>query len=275
MNTTHKTKSDTEDLKKRLKIKINEHKMLTNTLNEAFKRDDVSASTLNRIKMAIEDSLNDIALLREEIENGYVCKTYEKSSFFDKIKKNEKKKDELSIKVLSGMNFKYDSKRPYGIKSFDEVVKDEAGNGHEVRHTTSVESVNTDSILFCNRFLCDLNAIGIPETMVKWVLPYKSSEYNTLNRTSNFVEVQIYDFVDNDGVPVLAKLNAYDGRKFTIEIKHLDPTGIIVYKEKYNGCYLDGEFLRDSLRYADSEPASITFKIYYDGVSYEASCQKR
>lgn len=262
-------------LKSNLEVKLNEHKMLINTLHEAFRRGDSSASTLNSIKKAMDDTINDIALLREEIENGCVYRTYEKSSFFDKIKKNEEKKDELPIKALSGMKFKYDSKRPYGIKSFDEIVKDEAGNEHEVRHTTSVENVNTDNILFCNRFLCDLNVIGIPETMVKWVLPYKSGDYTTLNRTNNYVEVQIYDFIDNNGVPVLAKLNAYDGRKFTIEINHLDPTGIIVYKEKYNGCYLDGEFLRDSLRYADSEPASITFKIYYDGVSYEASCQKR
>jgi hypothetical protein len=71
-------------------------------------------------------------------------------------------------------------------------------------------------------------------------------------------------------VPVLAKLNAYDGRKFTAEIEHLDPAGATVYIEKYNGCYLDSEIVRDSLRYASSEPSTIILRIYYDGVSYEA-----
>lgn len=268
MERRHRRQSEIADLNKRLEMKINEHKMLTSTLHEAFRRNDSSASTLNSIKKAIEDTLNDIALLREEIENGYVYTTYKKSSFFDSIKKGgEKKEEKAAIKYISGHEPKYSYKKPYGVKSFDELGF--AIDDKELVNLT--EKMNVDNILLSNRFLFDLSAIDIPATMVKWVCPYHSSD-DSSNRTDSYIAVQIYDFVDDEGVPVLAKLNAYDGRKFTVELKHLNPTGGIVYKEKYNGCYLDSEIVRDSLTYANSDPSTITLKIYYDGVSYEASC---
>ena len=172
------------------------------------------------------------------------------------------------MKYLSGSEPKYNYRKPYKIKSFDEIgfVKD----NKELVNLT--EKMNVDNILLSNRFLFDLSVIGIPPTMVKWVCPYSSSEIS-LNRSDNFIEVQIYDFVDEDGVPVLAKLSAYDGRKFTAELKHLSPTGSTVYTEKYNGCYLDSGIIRDSLTYANSDPSTITLRIFYDGVSYEASCK--
>ena len=169
-----------------------------------------------------------------------------------------KKEEKATIKHISGCEPKYNYEKPYKIKSFDELgfAKDDK----ELVNLT--EKMNVDNILLSNRFLFDLSVIGIPSTMVKWVLP--------ANHPNNVIEVQIYDFVDENGVPVLAKLNAYDGRKFTAEIEHLDPAGATVYIEKYNGCYLDSEIVRDSLRYASSEPSTIILRIYYDGVSYEA-----
>ena len=124
--------------------------------------------------------------------------------------------------------------------------------------------LNVDNILFCNRFIFDLSAIGVPETMVRRVTVYNSED--------RAIDVEIYDFVDEYGVPVLAKLSTYDNRKFTSEIKHLNPVGAVVYTEKYNGCYLDKIITRDSLRYSDSEPSAIIIRIHYDGVSYEAEC---
>lgn len=249
MEIKKRNKSAKQDTNKRLEMKINEYKMLTNTLHEAFRKDDVTASTLKSIKRAIEDTLNDIALLREELENEEVYATYEKSSFFDKIKKDEgKKEDELPIKVLSGCKNKYDFENEYP----------------KVERTKICDMPNPDNILFDNRFLCDLNVIGVPETMVKWV--------GVIPKPDAHLEVQIYDFVDGNGVPVLAKLSAYDRRKFTLEIKHLDPTGCVVYKEKYNGCFLDDEIWRGALNYESAEPSVITLKIRYDGVSYETGC---
>jgi hypothetical protein len=109
----------------------------------------------------------------------------------------------------------------------------------------------------------DLKTIGIPETMVKWV-------HSDVFNGDNIIEAQIYDFISESGEPVLSVLSRHIGAKFTAEIKHLDPTGVVVYKEKYNGCKIE-KIYRDSLRYGESEPSGILLIIHYDGVSYEAS----
>ena len=252
--------NELENLKKRLEMKINEHKMLTNTLHEAFKREGTSEETLNSIKSAIDSTVSEINILREEINNGGVTyatyNTYRKISFFDKIGKKEKE----PIKALSGCEPKYNRNKPYVVKSFDEIVK-QADKEYEVKHTSITNDVDVDSILFTNRFLCDLSVIGVPETMVKWVCQHGGSD--------KWVEVQIYDFVDDNGTPVLSKLNYQDKRKFTFEIRHLDPTGCVVYIEKYNGCLVD-EIFREALTYEKCEPSVIMLRIHYDGVSYEA-----
>ena len=239
---------ENNDLKKRLEMKINEHKMLTNTLYEALEKKGSSVDTLNNIKSAIDSTLNEINILKEEMNNGGVTyatyNAYKKVSFFDKIGKKE------PIKVLSGCEPKYNYKHPYDDKEY------------EIKHTSITDAINTDSILFCNRFLFDLSVIGIPETMVKSVYVSTNPE--------NVIEVQIYDFITAHGTPIMGELAAYNGRKFTCEIEHLDATGMVVYKEKYNGCYLDTNINRDSLCYERSEPATIMIKIRFDGVSYEA-----
>ena len=266
MERRHRRNCSLTDLDKRLKMKINEHKMLTNTLHETFRNPNSSESTLNSIKRAIDETLNEIASLREQV-NG--ATTYK--SIFDRIDK----KDEPPVKVLSGTEPRYNYKRQYKVKSFNDIKKSEDEISEILQKriddgTLSTEPIslgkkmNVDNILFSNRFLFDLSVIGVPATMVKrlWVC----------NDQNNFIEVEIYDFVDEDGTPILAKLTAYDGRKFTSEIKHLSPIGSVVYKEKYNGCYLDSTIRRDALTYSESEASTITLRIYYDGVSYEAGC---
>ena len=251
------------NLDKRLKMKINEHKMLTNTLHEAFRNPNSTESTLNSIKKAIDETLNEIALLRDESSGTAISR-----SIFDRIDK----KKEQAIGVLSGYEPKYSYKKQHKVKSFDDIKKPEdeineilqkrIDNGDLSAEPINLgEKMNVDNILLCNRFLFDVSVLGIPVTMIKWV--------NVVNDPQRFIEFEIYDFVDEEGVPILAKLNNYDSRKFVAEIKHLNPAGGVVYKEKFNGCYLDPSIRRDSLRYSDSEPSTIMLKIYYDGVSYE------
>ena len=237
------------DLDKRLEMKINEHKMLMNTLHEAFRKPNSTEYTLNTIKSAINDTLEEIADLRGQInsENKF------NESLFDGIKKKEETPTkENKTKVNDTASF------------FDKIQKKEK-ELEDKKPTLNLSSeMHVDNILFCNRFLFDIGFLGIPQTMIQWV--------NVNNDPQRTIEFAIYDFVDEDGVPVLAKLDAYDGRKFVAEIKHLNPVGEVVYKEKFNGCYLDLSIKRDSLRYADSEPSQIILKLYYDGVSYETGC---
>lgn len=237
------------DLDKRLEMKINEHKMLMNTLHEAFRKPNSTEYTLNTIKSAINDTLEEIADLRGQInsENKF------NESLFDGIKKKEETPaKENKMKVHDTASF------------FDRIQKKEK-ELEEKKPTLNLSSeMHVDNILFCNRFLFDIGFLGIPQTMIQWV--------DVNNDPQRTIEFAIYDFVDEDGVPVLAKLAAYDGRKFVVELKHLNPVGEVVYKEKFNGCYLDLSIKRDSLRYADSEPSQIILKLYYDGVSYETGC---
>lgn len=237
------------DLDKRLEMKINEHKMLMNTLHEAFRKPNSTEYTLNTIKSAINDTLEEIADLRGQInsENKF------NESLFDGIKKKEETPaKENKMKVHDTASF------------FDRIQKKEK-ELEEKKPTLNLSSeMHVDNILFCNRFLFDIGFLGIPQTMIQWV--------DVNNDPQRTIEFAIYDFVDEDGVPVLAKLAAYDGRKFVAELKHLNPVGEVVYKEKFNGCYLDLSIKRDSLRYADSEPSQIILKLYYDGVSYETGC---
>ena len=278
-----------ESLKSNLEVKLNEHKMLMGTFHEALKRGSSSDYTLKMIQSAMDDTLNDITSIKEKIDElGNIYwhyadndKVEKPNNIFDSIKK-ENKEDvapktrlEMAKEKCTSANreSKYDWKHTY----LDEIRKNDDGTfsrivemnptykkgvPEKIQYNNIGELLNVDNILFCNRFLLDLNIIGVPETMVKWV--------TVANTEDNMIDVEIYDFVDEDGIPVLAKLSAYDGRKFTAEIKHLDPIGVVVYKEKYNGCYLDSNISRDSLRYSDSEPSTIIIRIHYDGVSYEA-----
>ena len=70
MERRHRRSYGLTDLDKRLEMKINEHKMLMNTLHEAFRRPSATEYTLNTIKSAISDTLEEIADLREEINGG-------------------------------------------------------------------------------------------------------------------------------------------------------------------------------------------------------------
>jgi hypothetical protein len=81
----HCRKSNISNVKKRLEMKINQHKMLMNTLHEAFRRPSATEYTLNTIKSAINDTLEEIADLRGQInsENKF------NESLFDGIKKKE------------------------------------------------------------------------------------------------------------------------------------------------------------------------------------------
>jgi hypothetical protein len=277
-----------EKLLKALETKLNEQKMLTETLYEAFEKGS-SEATLANIEDAIKDTVRSVMEIKKEIEEidslnvEYKRYSDKPSNIFDSIKK-EGKEDvapktrlEMAKEKCASANreSKYDWKHTY----LDEIRKNDDATfsriiemdppykndvPEKIQYNDIGELLNVDHILFCNRFLLDLKTIGIPETMVKWV-------HSDVFNGDNIIEAQIYDFVNEDGEPVLSILSKYIGTKFTAEIKHLNPIGTVIYKEKYNGCKIE-KIIRDSLRYDESEPSGILLRIHYDGVSYEAGC---
>lgn len=232
-------------------MKVNEQKMLMNTLSEACRKDNISEKNISYIKTAINDTIDDISFIKAQID-----KLNANVNIFDNINKPG---------VAKEVKIKEEKKPSYKIQSFDDINKfaeSKDNNTPDILFNTKNDIMGFNNILFDNRFLMDLSVIGIPATMVKslWVC----------NHPDNFIEVNIYDFVDEEGTPILSVLSNYNGRKFTCEIEHLDPIGKIVYREKFNGCYLDNEIRRGGLEYGRNEPTVFSIRIYYDGVSYEA-----
>lgn len=213
-----------------------------NTLAEACRKENVSETNLSYIQSAINDTIDDIAFIKSQMD-----KINANVNIFDAIRKENAAKE---VKI-------YPTKpNAYRIPSFDDITK--CAEMEEKKQIV----LPHENILYDNRFLFDLSVIGVPQTMVKgvWVS----------NAPENVIEVQIYDFVDEEGTPILGVLSNYNGRKFTCEIEHLDAAGRVVYREKFNGCYLDSEIRRGGLTYERSEPSQIDLRIHYDGVSYEA-----
>ena len=57
-------------VEKRLEMKINEHKMLMNTLHEMFRKNNVPGKTLDMMKAEINETLKEIEELRKEGYNN-------------------------------------------------------------------------------------------------------------------------------------------------------------------------------------------------------------
>jgi hypothetical protein len=257
--------SSLSDAERRLKMKINEHKMLINSLHDLFNRENSSSRSIANLKSMIDSTINEIEVIRKEIEG-------------DNDEKNNEIFRNSGINIFDNIKKKQEYKKPEryfgngGIcqdHSFFEDIRKKDKEVEEKKNSGTMydlgNSLNVDNIVLCNRFLLDMSVIGIPETMVKKVL-------NERVNGNRCLYVDIYDFVTDSGVPVMQNLSmTSENRKFTLEIKHLDASGKIMYKEKFNGCRLDtDEIYTTALRYDESEPTVITLRILYDGVSYEA-----
>lgn len=248
------------DLEKMLETKINQHKMLSDTLHEVVRKAESSPYTLNRIKSEIDSTLGEIEGLRKRIAS-YVGNT----NVFDSIKKEYEEQKKKAVNIFDSIK----KEEPEKIEKVEYTKYSNADSNkkYEVKHTVTnyVGDVkNYDDVTFCNRFVAEVDALAIPTIMVKWI--------GFSNMRDRYLTFCIYDFIAADGEPIISKLVNDDGRKFTFEILHLDPTGVTIYKERYVGCYLDkDEITRDSLRYEDNDVNTIMFKLHFDGVSYEAT----
>jgi hypothetical protein len=65
-------------------------------------------------------------------------------------------------------------------------------------------------------------------------------------------------------------VNNADALPFKISIDHLDPTGKLLYTERYHGCRIKEAF-RSDLSYESDDISTIDMLITYSDVSYETS----
>ena len=227
-------------VEKRLEMKINEHKMLMNTLHEMFRKNNVPGKTLDMMKAEINETLKEIEELRKESTQESKASTV---SMFDGIKKN------------SGCCGSSTCTCHHNYDLYDNTKKD--------RQDNTVVNVSNHDILFSSDFVVDLGDINVPSNMVQSV--------HFLDKGK--IEVSINDFmvtVYGRRYPILSVIEGNIGRKFTMTITHVNYNGSVVYKEKYVGCEITN-YLRSSFERANSEPSQIMLQINFDGVSYETA----
>jgi hypothetical protein len=292
------------DLKSSLKTRMAEFEMLNKTLIESIEKGS-SEVTLDAIKDAIKDAEENIKVLRDWIEEKTNkdeetnkvqyslyneikkptlprsvkverCKNLSeiknnldklenelkdlketKDSFFDNIKKDtdSKKLDKVIKKDLSSDYKPYDS--PYNHLNYEDMYS-------ETCKKLPVCSPY-ENVIQCNRFLVRFGTpLDIPEYYVR-----------SVDFKSKHLVISIFNFIKDDEHPIIAELLAkkFNGdmtSEFSISIDYLDPTGVILYTERYHHCHLlDVE--RDSVDYTRDDFNRILLTVSYSDVTYETS----
>lgn len=219
-----------------LKTKINQHSMLSNTFYDLINRgsDD---SVISKIKDELDNTLREIKSLRTNLNIIDNSKT--EYSFYDTIKKeNANEGDSVFEKVEK------ETPKPEDVKK--------TGFG-EYRDVT-----------FSNRFLVDLSELGIKN---EWFV--KSVDFGDKNELSKRTEISVtvYDHLVNIGPDkyTLGEILNDAPNDFSFKISYLDPTGCVIYDEKYLNCRVESIF-RSSLDYSFNEPVVYRINMTYDSI---------
>lgn len=282
-------RKDPKYLKSLLWTRINQQKMLNNTLCEMMSKNS-SKKSIEMIREDIDEivkEINEINYDISRIEQKDEDITY---SFYDNVEKNrcpnamtekaceEDKKSkgfyDSIVKQSKAVQFVEDEYKKEGKPTirynYESIYKKNESDANYKDDLTKefVEDLrNTaDSRLQANRFLVDLkDPLNIPEIMVKSV---------AFDPQENRVSVCIYDFVtDINGqkYPILQVLK-YAPNSFNFVIKHLEADGKVLYTERYSRCHLM-EIYRDPIDYASDDFSKMQLFISYQNVEYETSKQ--
>jgi len=280
-------RKDPKYLKSLLWTRINQQKMLNNTLCEMMSKNS-SKKSIEMIREDIDEVVKEINRINYDISrigqkdedviysfyddannNKYVnsmtekaCEEDKKSKgFYDSIVKQGKAvqfvEDEYKKEGKPTIRYNYESiykKNESDANYNDDLTKEFV---EDLRNTA-------DSRLQANRFLVDLkDPLSIPEIMVKSV---------AFDPQEKRVSVCIYDFVtDFNGqkYPILQVLK-YAPNSFNFVIKHLEADGKVLYTERYSRCHLM-EIYRDPIDYASDDFSKMQLFISYQNVEYETS----
>jgi len=280
-------RKDPKYLKSLLWTRINQQKMLNNTLCEMMSKNS-SKKSIEMIKEDIDEILKEINEINYDISRIGQKDEGVTYSFYDDVKKDkcvnamaekaceEDKKSKGFYDSIVKQNKAVQFKETEGIKNseaptkynYENIYKENESDANYKDDLTKefVEDLrNTaDSRLQANRFLVDLkDPLNIPEIMVKSV---------AFDPQEKRVSVCIYDFVtDINGqkYPILQVLK-YAPNSFNFIIKHLEADGKVLYTERYSRCHLM-EIYRDPIDYASDDFSKIQLFISYQNVEYETS----
>ena len=285
---------DNKYLNNLLWTRINQYKMLNNTLTEMIRRDG-SEDLINNMKKEIHETLNEIEAIKNDLKDSkegkvvythYEPKKPDKRGFYDSIVKQtkaveldlaEEKKNPLNYNDLySGIVLPKKEKKNdsdcFARAEEEEERKKLSRMRKEVKKTTNsvsnkyLDEINKtiDSRVLGNRFLLHLNeTLEIPEIMVKSV---------SFDPSSKQLSICIYDFVKeiNGKKYPLLELLKFAPSSFNFNLQHLDAVGKVIYTEKYLGGHIE-QIFRDPIDYSMSEFLTIQMFVTYKDVSYDAT----
>ena len=285
-------RKDLEYLKSLLWTRINQQKMLNNTLCEMMSKNS-SRKSIEMIKEDLDEIIEEISNINYDIAKIGKKDEEVTYSFYDNVEKNkcletmkekaceEDKKSkgfyDSIVKQNKAVQFKEaedikngEAPTKYNYENIYKKVETKYNNNFKVNQDDLTKEFvedlrNTaDSRLQANRFLVDLkDPLSIPEIMVKSI---------AFDPNENRVSVCIYDFVtDFNGqkYPILQVLK-YAPNSFNFTVKHLEADGKVMYTERYSRCHLM-EIYRDPIDYASDDFSKIQLFISYQNVEYEAS----
>lgn len=279
---------DTERLKALLNIRVNEQKMLNNTLCDLLTKNS-SKEVLESIREEICTVEADIANISNELD-----KLEEKDvtySYYDKgldetnpITSNIDNMMKRDI-ALEKERFLYDTitkqqKAAEFIENenskgnlYDGITKKMKCDRSEPKKCESSQNgimaefrSKVASTLNSNKFLVHIgNGLSIPEVMVKSV---------SFAPSINTVYLCIYDFITTKSGQEMPIMRVLDGLKgvyrFNFSIEHLDASLKSIYVEEYDDCFIKS-IDRDSLDYSEDSSSTIQICISYGTVTYETS----
>ena len=267
-------RKDPEYLRSLLWTRINQQKMLNNTLCEMMTRNS-NKKSVDMIKQELNEIMEEISKINYDIAKIGKKDEEVTYSFYDNVEKNtcldamaekaceEDKKSKGFYDSIVKQNKAVQFKEVGGIKNGEVPTKYSYENGLAEEIVEDLRNT-ADSRLQANRFLVDLkDPLSIPEIMVKSI---------AFDPNENRVSVCIYDFVtDFNGqkYPILQVLK-YAPNSFNFTVKHLEADGKVMYTERYSRCHLM-EIYRDPIDYASDDFSKIQLFISYQKVDYETS----
>lgn len=277
-------RKDPKYLESLLWTRINQQKMLNNTLCEMMSKNS-SKKSIETIKENLDEIMEEISNINYDIARIGKKDEEVTYSFYDNVEKNrcldamtekaceEDKKSKGFYDSIVKQNKAVQFKEAEDIKngevptkySYENIYNNFKVNQNGLTKKFVEDLRNTaDSRLQANRFLVDLKkSLNIPEIMVKSI---------AFDPNENRVSVCIYDFVtDFNGqkYPILQVLK-YAPNLFDFTVKHLEADGKVMYAEKYSKCNLM-EVYRDPMDYASDDFSKIQLFISYNNVDYETS----
>ena len=267
-------RKDPEYLRSLLWTRINQQKMLNNTLCEMMTRNS-NKKSVDMIKQELNEIMEEISKINYDIAKIGKKDEEVTYSFYDNVEKNtcldamaekaceEDKKSKGFYDSIVKQNKAVQFKEVGGIKNGEVPTKYSYENGLAEEIVEDLRNT-ADSRLQANSFLVDLKkSLSIPEIMVKSI---------AFDPNENRVSVCIYDFVtgfNGQKYPILQVLK-YAPNSFNFTVKHLEADGKVVYTERYSRCHLM-EIYRDPIDYASDDFSKIQLFISYQNVDYETS----